>query len=139
MSKQTIGELEHTEKYIPRLDEMYCYIDIYGDITSISNTCSTSDEWIIKHNHVFRSEEDCEIYRQYIELLDEYTFEPDWKDTESKKYHIIYNHDIKEIDYDHSFAKQHQKYYFETLELADEFIEKAGEQNIKQFMFDIWE
>lgn len=139
MTKQIIGELQHTKKYIPKRDELYHYIGDYGNISKTGNICTSADKWIMRRQPVFLLEDDCKIYKQYLELLDEYTFEPDWKDTESKKYHIIYNHDIKEIDYDHSFAKQHQKYYFETLELADEFIEKVGEQNIKRFMFDIWE
>lgn len=138
MTKQIIGELEHTGKYIPRLDEIYCYIDIYGDITTLSNIC-TSDEWIIKHNHVFRGEEDCEIYRAYMELLDEYTFEPNWKDLSQDKYYLVYDAAIDKVRADLTHRYKISSYYFETLDKLNEFIEKAGEQNIKRFMFDIWE
>lgn len=139
MSKQNIGELEHTKKYIPKRNELYYFVNASGSVDYYHYNSDIFDEWIIKHNHVFRSEEDCEIYRAYLELLDDYSFEPDWEDVESRKYHIIYNHDTKEIDCDVEFAMQYYKHFFETSEKLNEFIEKAGEQNIKRFMFDIWE
>lgn len=139
MSKQIIGELKYTKKYIPELNKKYCYIDLYGNIVITSNTYTSFDKWIIKHQPVFILPDDCEIYKQYLELLDEYTFSPNWKDLSQDKYYPIYNvaRDKVHPDITHKFISSF--YYFEILDDLNEFIEKAGEKNIKRFMFDIWD
>lgn len=139
MSKQIIGELKYTKKYIPELNKKYCYIDLYGNIVITSNTYTSFDKWIIKHHPVFILPDDCEIYKQYLELLDEYTFSPNWKDLRKDKYFPIYNAAIDEIYPDVARKFMSSFYYFESADIFKEFIRKAGKQNVKRFMFDIWE
>lgn len=126
-------------KFLPELGEELYFVDRFGCVNSITFYNIDRFSWFLKHNLVFRTKEECKEYRSFFDLLDEYTFEPDWEDVESRKYHIIYNHDTNEFDCDVEFAMQYHKHFFETLEKLNEFIEKAGKQNIKRFMFDIWD
>lgn len=130
---------EVKQKYIPEYEDCYYFIDSHGRINGYAYSGNDYDKWIIKHNHVFHTKEECKQYKRYIEMLDEYTFEPDWKDIDQERWYIIYNHSEERLDVDYSYGTQYHNYYFETLNKINEFIEKVGELNIKRFMFDIWD
>lgn len=139
MTKQIIGELEHTKKYIPKSNEEYYYLSEYGIARRTHYDCSSDSKWIIGHQPVFRTPNDCRIYKRYLDLLDEYTFEPDWNDDGQQKHYICYSHNKSALEVDYYWGLQTGMYNFESEEKAREFIGKVGEQNVKRFMFDMWE
>lgn len=122
-------------KFVPRHGEKYYYIGIYGLI----KCDDAGDHWLFNHQLVFRTKKECEEYRNFLDLLDEYTFEPDWNNSYQTKWFIYYDHNGKKIIIGHLWSAQTTAIWFKSEEIAEEFIEKVGEKNIKQFMFDVWE
>lgn len=126
-------------KYIPRNEEYYFFLNSFDDVEERVYKNYTGDKWLVKHNLVFRTRKECEEYKQFIKLLDEYTFEPDWKDLSKDKYYLIYKAEVDKVFANLTHKCKISPYYYESLDKLNKFIEKAGKQNIKRFMFDIWE
>lgn len=126
-------------KYLPKYGERYYYVNIYGLTNYADSDDDADDHWLFNHKLVFRTKEECEEYRKFLDLLDEYTFEPDWKDLSKNKYYLVYKAEDDEVRVDIAHRYKISPYHFESLGKLDEFIEKAREHNIKRFMFDIWD
>lgn len=132
--------IENKGRFIPKGPVIFYFLSHSGFVEQTRNNSKKSGyQWLINHNLVFRTQEECEEYKQYLELLDEYSFKPDWNDEFQYKWYIYYDHETKEIDYDCYRVIHLHGYYFPSKERAMEFVEKAGESNVKKFMFDIWE
>lgn len=139
---QEDGSLRIVEKgrFIPINREVFWYVSVIGSVCSgLYVKEHPGYQWLIKHNLVFRTREECDEYKRYLELLDEYTFEPDWNDKNMCKWYIRYNFNGAVIYYDYFVRMQFHRVYFASKERAKEFVKKAGESNVKKFMFDIWE
>lgn len=127
------------KKFIPNSGEKYWHLN-YGGVTIERNDDADSDNWIIDHQPVFKTEEECWEYRKFLELLDEYKFEPNWSDCEQDKYYLLYNNQFNEINIGTiNVVNVQGVFYFKSRTDAQEFIEKAGKDNIKRYMFDMWE
>lgn len=134
------GDLrEVKEKFIPAIGESYHFINELGFIGCITNQNTEADRWAIKHHLVFRTEEECKDYRQFLKTLDEYTFEPDWDNGNQEKWAICFEHESYKISIDQYFFDQYQGNYFESEEKAKAFIKEVGEDRVKRYMFDVWE
>lgn len=126
-------------KFIPRIGEKFCLVDIYGNICNYTYLNNRYFNYLVVHQPTFRTEEECEEYKNYLDLLDEYKFEPNWWDN-NYRYSIFYLDKEDEVcpyaikSYFHDI-----NYYFETREKSREFIKKVGKDNLKKFMFNIWE
>ena len=130
---------EKPTRYIPQAGETYYFISFYGIIHFTTNGNPISDSWLINHYPVFRTYEDCEEYKKFLELLDEYKSELDWVNG-SYKYHLYYDESTDCLDISHNLICQTQgTFYFKSIEDVNEFITKAGENKIKRYMFDVWE
>lgn len=128
------------KKHIPKLDEEYWYVHNFGIVIRELNSGCSSDDWIINHYPVFKTKKECEDYKEFLELLDDYKFEPDWNDYIQDKYYLFYDINEKRIVITCSnMIEITANPYFKQEELAQEFIEKAGKDNIKRYMFDVWE
>lgn len=129
-----------SKRFIPNVGEEYWYIDSLGGIEYTSNNKTDYDIWALNHNLVFKTEKECEEYKEFLELLDEYKFEPDWNNHEQDKYYLFYDINKKRIVITcANMSEITTNPYFKSEKYAKEFIEKAGEDNIKRFMFDVWE
>lgn len=126
-------------RYIPYYREKYFYLNQFGIIDQTDNGITKQDKYCIKHNLVFRTKEECEEYKKFIELLDEYTFEPDWNDEYQKKFIMIYGYSNNRIFTTDLHYNDYGSIYFESEEKIKKFIELAGEENVKKFMFNVWE
>lgn len=127
-------------KFIPQDGQGFYFLDMVGRVKAL--IFSEIDEgliWLIKHHVVFETGKECKEYKRYLELLDEYTFEPDWDNENMRKWYIYYVHNNEEIDCDCLWNSQSQECYFASEDRTREFVEKAGESNVKKFMFDIWD
>lgn len=91
---------------------------------------------------MFRTQEECEDYKWFLDKLDEYKtdFTPEeWGNCNINKYEIYFNHYNKFIQTNcYSICQGFHNYSF-TKENADKFIEEVGEERIKKYMFNIWE
>lgn len=126
-------------KFVPKEGELYWFIDSYGDVCS-EFEC---DEWFINHHPVFRTEEEAEEYKRYLEVLDKYKHEftdEEWKNRDINKWYMHYFASSDELSKSYAYKFNLPNCtYFKTQEDVESFIEEAGEENVKKFMFDVWE
>lgn len=128
-----------SKKFIPNVGEEYWYLN-YGEVIIKQNQNSDIDNWIINHQLVFRTEKECKEYKEFLELLDKYKCELNWEYTNKLKFYLCYGKSNGCLDIDSNSIFQTQgAFYFKSEIDAEEFIDKAGEDNIKKFMFDIWD
>lgn len=131
----SIEKVKPKGRYIPKKGELYFFVGMYGGI--IANVYdSEKDEYVIKHNLVFRTKEEAEDYRWFLEQVDKYKKEF-VKDKDN--YCLYFDVDYKrlEIDYNHRF--KYDLSYFGDGENIKEFISVVGEERIKKYMFNVWE
>lgn len=131
--------MKNKSKYAPIEGDRYFFIDAVGAIRNYVHCDDNVDEWIIKHHRVFRSYEECEGYKHYLEVLDEYRFNPDWDDRARGKLYPYFDHDEHRIRLQLTLHFQYQGICFESFEKWNAFVKEVGEDAVKRFMFDIWE
>lgn len=126
------------KKFVPDTKQIYWYVNSLGFVNGSYNE-TEDDKWLLSRQPVFETEEECREYRSFLDLLEEYRRELDWKGTEWK-FNLYYNALDDCIKFDRSINCQEQgSFYFESEEKIKEFIDKAGTDNIKRYMFDMWE
>ena len=131
-----------TGKFIPNEDERYWFVNEYGEIDHAVYSDIEMLQWTINHHPVFRTEEEAEEYKDYLELLDKYKYEfsdEEWKGEELKWFIECIYPDTHFVIVDSYSVKCPFHAYFKTQEDAEAFIKEAGEENVKKFMFDVWE
>lgn len=132
--------IENKGRFIPKGPVIFYFLSPLGYIMQMRNEPKKSDcQRSIRRSLVFRTEKECEEYKRYLELLDEYSFDPDWNDFDKAKWYIYYHYKTNEIHCGNDTFIKYQVHYFISRRHAIEFVEKAGESNVKKFMFDIWE
>lgn len=128
-----------TGKFIPKDGELYWYVDSCGYVSSEFDY----DEWLVNHIPVFAKQKEAEEYKRYLDVLDKYKHEfsdEEWKDDDIKKWVIKYFCDDKTLRAICCFVcKYTNSVYFKTVKDAESFINEAGEENVKRFMFGVWE
>ena len=130
-------------KFVPKEDEKYWFVTQYGEVLfDIYSNCEGS-RWAINHYLAFRTPEEAKKYKHYLEVLDKYKHvfsDEEWEDGDIKKWVIKYFCDDKTLRaICCSVCKYTNSVYFKTVKDAQAFIEEAGEENVKKFMFDVWE
>lgn len=130
-------------KYIPKCGERYWYIDDSGLPNVHTYDNDMIDRWIVNHALVFRTDEEVNEYKNYLDVLDKYKYEfsdEEWKDCNLEKWIIKYFYNNQTL---HVFSRFVGKYsnctHFKSKEDAKAFIKEVGEENVKRFMFDVWE
>lgn len=137
-----LKEYKPQGRFIPKLGERYYLITNKGDVNFFDNYYDTYDNYIFGHYLVFRTEEECQDYKWFLDMLDKYKSnfsKEEWKDTNIDKYFLILNHATKKIDYSSNKFCQSQGVTYFTKENIEKFIEVVGEDRIKKYMFDVWE
>lgn len=66
-----IEKVKPKGRYIPKLGDYYWYVSEFGNIFKHYNT-NERDEFLIKNNLVFRTKEEAEDYRWFLEQVDKY-------------------------------------------------------------------
>ena len=132
-----------TGKFVPKIGEIYWYVRSNGDVDYYRYTNCKIDEYILNHHPVFRTQEEAEEYRRYLDVLDKYKHEftdQEWKDVNIEKKHLVFHSDNGETGlFFELTVKCPNCVYFNTNEDAENFVKEAGEENVKKFMFDVWE
>ena len=128
-----------TAHFIPAKGEIFFYLNAHGKIKNQWNNNLEETKWFLQHHHVFRTRKECEDYRHFLKVLDEYTFEPDWNDPKQKKWAPSFSHSAHKIFLLSANTLQYSGAYFESKEKGEAFFSKVGEEAVKRYMFDIWE
>ena len=118
---------------------------ILGKAFNVNNVIGTIRD-PYKHGDYMRFnetlQEEAEEYAKYLKALEKYRYNfstDEIKNANIDKYFVEYD-----IDKDEMFS-QFYRYYvtnkilFKTENDCENFIKEVGEENIKKFMFDIWE
>lgn len=139
LENSDLRDVQTGGKFIPQCGETYYYLRTNGSISDYESNDDSIDRWILKHHHVFRTRKECEVYRHFLKVLDEYTFEPDWNDPKQKKWAPSFSHSAHKIFLLSANTLQYSGAYFESKEKGEAFFSKVGEEAVKHYMFDIWE
>lgn len=134
--KLRIEKVKPKGRYIPKLFDTYYYISNLGNIFVNTNNEDESDSYIFEHNLVFKTKEEAEDYRWFLEQADKYKKEFVIEEQNHYFYYTLINKRIG-ILWNDDF-KEH-KFYFGDEENIEEFRNIVGDERIKKYMFNIWE
>lgn len=133
--KLRIEKVKPKGRYIPKKGELYFFVGMYGGI--IANVYDPEqDEYVIKHNLVFRTKEEAEDYRWFLEQADKYKKEFVIEEQNHYFYYTLINKRIG-ISWNDDF-KEH-KFYFGSTENIQEFRNIVGDERIKKYFFGAFE
>lgn len=130
------------KKFTPNFNQRYWYITHYGRNVGRTYQNSQEDNWIITHNHVFETAEEVEDYKLFLEQLDKYTYKfskEEWKDFNLKKYYLFFDYNNMKVTIESFYSIKNNNCFFGNIADIVNFIKEAGEERIKNYMFDIWE
>lgn len=131
----SIEKVKPKGRYMPEHGEYYWYASTLGGIVGQPYE-DEFDEYVIKHNLVFRTKEEAKDYKWFLDQVDKYkkefvTGQPNYRlcfDFEYNKLFLTKNDHIK-----------HHKDYFGNIGNIKEFRNIAGDDRIKKYMFNVWE
>lgn len=143
-SEGLLKVVEKKSKFVPKKGEKCWLINSRGFIDYLKyGNNDKIDRWIANHTPVFATQKEAEEYKHYLEVLDKYKHEftdEEWKNDNIEKLLLCFHANSNELDFYHSYNLKFQNcIYFKSLEDAEDFIKEAGIENIKKFMFDVWE
>mgnify|MGYP000878241956 CR=1 FL=1 len=131
----SIEKVKTKERYIPEHGEYYWYAPTLGGIVGQPYE-DEFDEYVIKHNLVFRTKEEAKDYKWFLDQVYNYK-----KEFVKDKYNYCFYFDVDykrlEIDYNQQF--KYDLTYFGDGENIEEFRNIVGEERIKKYMFGVWE
>lgn len=133
--KLSIEKVKPKGRYIPKKGEDYWYILTFGGI-SWKTYEDEFDEYVIKHNLVFRTKEEAEDYKWFLDKLDEYKKE---FLGESCNYYFYYDTERGRLDIRYTVYYLYDTNYFGNEANAREFRSVVGGKRIKRYMFNVWE
>lgn len=134
----------NTEKFYPNFDDKFFFVFKKGSEYRISSTTkdhSSITQALINNTFVFPDKIGAEEYKHYLEVVDKYksNFKPDWEDESQVKVELTYCNAINHIDARCSWLySSSSTVHFKSHEQAKAFLDEAGEENVKHFMFNIW-
>lgn len=126
-------------KFVPLIEEKYYYLNYDYKIIEKRYLSDCFDKFILSKDYVFATEEEAEEYAKYLKALEKYRHNftiDELKNPYTPKYQLhLYRDKIEYIGY----GTVKGKIWFKSSKDCDLFIHEVGIDNIKKFMFDIWE
>lgn len=132
---------EKKGKFVPKVNQKYWFIEANGDFENYICDDDGTDEWLIGHNIVFETEEECEEYREYLIALDRYSYEfsqDEWEDENITKWSLCFDYKIKKIQRAFNQTYKYNIYYFKSEDDVEKFIKEVGVEAIEKFMFGVY-
>lgn len=136
-----IYEEKPTRTWKPEFGEKYYYMTTNGNVGQ--DTFNTSfDKYRLSFRNVFKTAEEARKMVEKIKIinqLQELSNVDFYHNCEGKKYLIIYNSKLKEIDYTtHTCIREVPfNIYFATQKDCENAIKEIGEDNLKKYYFDV--
>lgn len=129
-------------KFVPLVGEKYYYVNYDYEIKEVKNLSDLFDKMIVSKDYVFATEEEAEEYAKYLIALEKYRYNfttDEIKNVNIEKIFVEYEVDTDRMVYQSYHYHITNKILFKTENDCKNFIEEVGKENIKRFMFDIWE
>ena len=126
-------------KFVPLIGENYYYVNYDYEIKEVKNLSDLFDKMIVSKDYVFATEEEAEEYAKYLKALEKYRYKftnDELKNVYKSKYQLYFVGDKIEYISDGTVSG---KIWFKSSNDCYLFISEVGIENIKKFMFDIWE
>lgn len=126
-------------KFVPLFGEKYYYVNYNYEIKEVKNLFDLFDKMIVSKDYVFVTDEEAEEYAKYLKALEKYRHNftiDELKNPYTPKYQLYFIED--KIEYI-GYGTVNCKIWFKSGNDCDLFIREVGIDNIKKFMFDIWE
>lgn len=144
--KEYLG-IKEPKRWKPNPGERYWYIPHCSDImsTSWSNYCDL-DADLFAMGNCFKTETDAEfalekhlVYQELKQFADENNDPIDWNNQRSHKYSIAYSHEETKRLYITCWSTYQFMgcVWFSSMELAEQAIQKVGEDRIKKYLFGV--
>lgn len=136
-----IYEEKPTRIWKPEFGEKYYYMTTSGN--AAQDTFNTSfDKYRLSFRNVFKTAEEARKMVEKIKIinqLQELSNVSFYHNCEGKKYLIIYNSKLKEIDYTtHTCIRELPfNVYFATQKDCENAVKEIGEDNLKKYYFDV--
>ena len=137
-----LKEYKPQGRFIPKLNQTYFFINSDGYVDSYTNTKHKADNYIIAHNLVFRTQDECEDYKWFLDMLDEYRTDfskEEWENVKIIKCYLYFEHANQGLATSLNYTQQQQGIVYFTRKNIEKFIEEVGEDRIKKYLFDVWE
>lgn len=129
----SIEKVKPKGRYIPKNGEFFWYVTTYGFILK-DRFINEQNKYAIEHNLVFRTEEEAEDYKWFLDQVDNYKKEF-VKDKDN--YCLYFDSKVKEIVRDSWQCLIYQGLtYFGDEENIKEFISVVGDERIKKYFFN---
>lgn len=126
-------------KFVPLFGEKYYYVNYDYEINEERYLSDLFDKMIVSKDYVFATKEEAEEYAKYLKVLNKYSHKFTKEELENisiPKFQLyLYENKIEYIGY----GTVNGKIWFKSSNDCDLFIREVGIDNIKKFMFDIWE
>lgn len=128
-------------------DEVYYYIDDYGDVLKAHTVCWNKGELYgidksrLISNNMFKTESEAKFKRERDAVLYELSKFAEPKDREwddfNNHWYICWNCRKGEIGFDYKYNCRHNDIYFASREDAEKAIQAVGEERIKRFYLGV--
>lgn len=133
IKKEIKESKEENKKWMPKIDEIYWYVDI--DVMEV-DWCyyrnDNTDNIRLNQNRIFKTEKEAEEYLEYLMEKEKYinTFtDEEWRDDNICKYYILYSYYLRKLEISDNFIyREVNKACFRTEEEAQDFINKYEKQ-----------
>lgn len=100
-----LKEYKPQGRFIPNDGNTYWFVNIYGDLIYNCNANDKEDKYLIAHNLVFRTIEECKDYKWFLEQLDKYKTDfskEEWEDKDIEKYYIFYAYFERKVEIEYN-------------------------------------
>lgn len=138
---EELKEAEIEDDEFPRLGEQYWFVDSVGNVFGDCWYDSMADNYRKDFLRIFKTKKECKRYLEIQKAFKEESkkFEPNWKDCDSRKYYLFYDHNDNSIKIGYLLTIQFKSLFFESREVLEELISRFGEEDIKKYYFGIEE
>ncbi len=128
---------EEQEDEFPKYGDRYYYLTTSGNIESIIWTDDEFDRYVSAIGNRFKTEEEAEFEaerRKVIKELKKYA-EPGDREWNGENSHWTYRYDFStnEVECDWLKIAKYPGIYFESLDKAEDALEKVGEDRVKKY------
>lgn len=128
---------ERKGRFVPEPNQRYWFVGADGSIYDFIHNDDIYDKWCLKHNLAFETIEEAEEYKNYLVVLDKYSYEFSQEELENReiiKYYLYFDYVDKSINIGSCFCTKSSDFQFRSKDI-EKFINEAGKEAIERYMF----
>lgn len=137
-------EEPQSKRWKPKVEELYFYVGIGGNIIECVWVDEHFDGWQYLTGNCFKTKEEAEEYKKQIEYtaryknyIEEYGEPLDWNNGNQPKYFVGYDFSIKKISIYCNFTFQGLDIYASSVQIIKDAISEIGVDNFKKYVLGV--